>query len=134
MTVSDPPASPVYARYEDFCAADPRRRGDAYELGADWHDGQHRYRACWYEQSGELTLERLSASEPLAVEDFYHGVQGPVEVLAHIPTRAELSLLLGQWPNIAPGQPRTVTHLRALVARRPRPTATAAPRSPESAA
>ncbi len=132
--MSDPPASPVYARYEDFQAADPRRRGDAYELGADWCDQQHRYRACWYQQTGELTLERLSDSEPLAVEDFYQGVQGPVEILAHIPTRAELSLLLGEWPNIAPGQPRTVTHLRALVARRPQPATSAAHRSPDDAA
>ena len=132
--MSDPPDAPVYARYADFQAADPRRRGDAYELGADWHDATHRYRACWYQQTGEVTLERLSDSEPLDVEDFDRGVKGPVEVLARIPTRAELSLLLGNWPNIAPGQPRTTTHLRALVARHPQPTTGTAHRSPNDAA
>lgn len=133
--MSDPPASPIYARYADFQAADPRRRrGDAYELGADWCDGRHSYRACWYQQTGELTLERLSDSEPLAVENFDQGVQGPVEVLAHIPTRAELSLLLGEWPNIAPDQPRTVSRLRALVAGRPEPLTGAGRRSPDAAA
>lgn len=42
----------AYVRYADFLDADARRRGDALELGHDWHDGPHRYRACWYEQTG----------------------------------------------------------------------------------
>ena len=106
---------PIYARYAEFLQADPRRRGDALELGADWVDRGARYRACWYEQTGELTLERLSSSEPMAVEDFSQGVSGPVEILRRIQTRAELTRLLGRWPNIAPREPRTVKRLRELL-------------------
>lgn len=109
-------AHPVYARYEDFLAADPRRQRDAYELGIDWTDGHARYRACWYQETGELTSERLSDHEPLDTEDFHRGVTGPVEVLRRIPTRGELTLLLGEWPNIAVGQPRSLQWLKALVA------------------
>lgn len=105
----------VYERYADFLASDPRRRGDALELGADWEQDGVRYRACWYEQTGEVTLERLSEREPLSVENFHRGVSGPVEVLRHVPTRAELEALLGRWPNIAAFEPRTVRRLRELL-------------------
>lgn len=105
----------LYASYTEFLAADPRRRGDALELGIDWREGAVRYRVCWYEHTGELTLERLS-SRGLDLEDFYAGVSGPVEILSRVPTRRELSALLGRWPNIAPGEPRTVKRLRELLA------------------
>lgn len=108
----------IYACYADFLKADPRRRGDALELGADWQQAGVRHRACWYEQTGELTLERLSPAEPLEAEDFHTGVSGPVEILRRIPTRAELSRLLGSWPNIAPREPRTVARLRELLTAR----------------
>lgn len=116
---------PVYVRYEDFLDADPRRRGDALELGIDWRDGAQRYRACWYEATGELTLERLSDAERLDLEDFHRGVSGPVEILRRIPTRDELDRLLGLWPNVAPGQPRAVNQLRALVDGKPSATVVA---------
>lgn len=114
--VSDDPAGqPVYVRYQDFLDADPRRKDDALELGADWRDGDARYRVCWYEHTHELTAERLSLTEDLKIEDFHHGVSGPVEVISLIATRDELSMLLGDWPNIAPNQPRTLTRLRQLL-------------------
>ncbi len=115
----DDTSHPAYVRYEDFLDADPRRRGDALELGIDWRDGEDRYRACWYEATGELTLERLSRSERLDLEDFYRGVSGPVEILRRIPDRGELDRLLGAWPNSVPGGPRTVERLRALVHEEP---------------
>ena len=107
-------SSPAYVRYADFLHADPRRQGNALELGHDWRDGPRRYRLCWYEETGELTAERLSPGYQLELEDFHHGVHGPVEILARIPTRQELRHLLGDWPNIAPNQPRTLAWLRAL--------------------
>lgn len=113
------PVPLVYTRYEDFLAADPRRQGDAYELGIDWIDGRGRYRACWYPETGELTAERLSDHEPLDTEDFHRGVAGSVEILRRIPTLAQLTLLLGKWPNIAVGQPRTLDRLKALAAGKP---------------
>ena len=111
----DDSSHPVYVRYEDFLDADARRRGDALELGHDWRDGRHRHRVCWYEATGELTLERLSDSDRLELEDFYRGVSGPVEILRRIPTRGELDRLLGAWPNVAVREPRTVPRLRALL-------------------
>lgn len=36
----------IYARYTDFLDADPRRRGDALELGHDWRDDDELYRVC----------------------------------------------------------------------------------------
>lgn len=115
--MSDQPAqTPAYVRYQDFLDADPRRTQDALELGADWRDGDVRYRVCWYEHTHELTAERLSDTEPLSVEDFHHGVAGPVEVLSMIASRDELTALLGQWPNIAPNQPRTLNWLKGVLA------------------
>lgn len=111
----DSSSPPAYVRYRDFLDADPRRRGDALELGTDWRDGHARYRACWYQATGELTLERLRATDALQLEDFHLGVSGPIEILRRVPTRDELDQLLGRWPNIAPGQPRTVQRLRALL-------------------
>jgi hypothetical protein len=106
---------PIYRRYADFLDADPRRRGDALELGTDWLDGDLRYRVCWYENTTELTIEQLSPDEPLDLDDFHRGIQGPIEIIAHIPTREDLSQLLGEWPNIAPDQTHTLTRLRALI-------------------
>jgi hypothetical protein len=84
----------------------------ALELGHDWRDGDHRYRVCWYQQTGELTLERLNHDQSLELEDFHHGVSGPTEILAHIATRQELGHLLGDWPTIARHEPRTTHWLR----------------------
>ena len=107
----------VYVRYADFLRADPRREGDALELGADWRDGDALYRMCWYQETGELTLERLSVKDETDLEDFHRGVSGPVEVLRHVSTREQLDALLGEWPNVAPGEPRDVARLKAIVGR-----------------
>lgn len=105
-----------YVRYQDFLEADPRRRGDALELGHQWRDGTHRYRVCWYEETGELTIERLDADGSLELEDFHGGVSGPVEVIREVKDRQTLEALLGRWPNIAPGEPRTLSRLRERLA------------------
>jgi len=98
--VSDPTA---YVRYADFLDADARRRGDALELGHDWQDGHHRCRACWYQATGELTIERLAdGGVHLDLEDFHQGVRGPIEILARIPTRAALETLKGANSRVAP--------------------------------
>jgi hypothetical protein len=103
----------TYSSYEDFLNADPRRRGDALELGTDWQDGPRRYRACWYQETGELTAECLNDGR-LDLEDFHQGIAGPIHVLRRLPDRPALTALLGDWPNIAPGQPRTLQRLRNL--------------------
>lgn len=113
----DSPAPIAYVRYADFLDARPGRRGDALELGHDWRDGDDRYRACWYRETGELTIERLDPDAALALEDFHGGIAGPVEVLARFTSRAELERALGRWPNAAPDQPRTVEALRELARR-----------------
>lgn len=114
--MSEPAGQPIYVRYKDFLDADPRRKHDAIELGTDWRDGNARYRVCWYEQTHELTAERLSRTDPLAIDDFYHGISGPVEILSMIASHDELSKVLGDWPNIAPNQPRTLVWLKQLLA------------------
>jgi hypothetical protein len=114
--VSEPAGQPVYVRYQDFLDADPRRKHDALELGTDWRDGDARYRVCWYEQTHELTAERLSPTDTLAIDDFYHGISGPIEILSLITSRDELAMILGNWPNIAPNQPRTLAWLKQLLA------------------
>jgi hypothetical protein len=48
------------------------------------------------------------------LEDFHQGVAGPVEVLALIPKRQDLEAPVGQWPHVAPNQPRTLRWLREL--------------------
>jgi len=112
--VAELSTSPPYARYEEFLDADPRRRGDALELGHRWRDGDGRYRVCWYEQTGELTAERLTEDAELELEDFHAGVDGPVEVLARINTRSELERLVGPWPH--PLDARSdLAELRALL-------------------
>lgn len=113
----DSPASVAYVRYADFLDADPGRRGDALEFGNDWRDGDDTYRVCWYQATGELTLERLDPDAELALEDFHRGIAGPVEVLARFGSRAELEQALGPWPNAAPDRPRTVASLRELTRR-----------------
>jgi hypothetical protein len=105
----------LYPRYREFLAGNPGRRGDALELGADWRDGDGHYRVCWYEETGELTFERLASDQPLDLEDFHRGVAGPVEIVALIPDRTRLALLLGEWPNVAVGLPRTLDSLRRLL-------------------
>lgn len=60
-----------YTTYRDFLNSDPRREGSALEFGHNWKDEHgRRYRVCWYEQTGELTAEALSDTEPLYAEDF----------------------------------------------------------------
>jgi hypothetical protein len=110
-----PPPRQIYGRYADFLDGDRRRGGDALELGHDWRDGEERYRVCWYAETGELTCERLAGEEESNLEDFHRGIAGPIEILAHIPTRERLDELLGSWPNIAPNQPRTLRWLRGVV-------------------
>lgn len=100
--------------YQDFLTADPRRFSDALELGHDWFDGHRRYRACWYEETGELTLEGLDDPPQLDVDDFHSGVRGPVQVIAVIPSRRQLEALLGPWPGVERARPRTVSRLRRL--------------------
>jgi len=114
QTQCEQPTSPPYVRYRDFLAADPRRRGDAFELGHQWRDGHERYRVCWYEETGELTAERLAEDAELDLEDFHKGVEGPVEVLAHIETREELERLLGPWPQPL-DERSSLPELRALL-------------------
>lgn len=106
-----------FERYDDFLAADPRRTGEALELGADWRDGDGRYRVCWYEETTELTFERLSNDEGLDLEDFHRGIAGPIEVVALVEDRGALDALLGEWPNVAVGLPRTLGSLRELLGR-----------------
>jgi len=62
--------------YRDFLDADERRRGDALEFGHDWRGPEGRYRVCWYQHTGELTAERLSETQPLALEDFHRRRRG----------------------------------------------------------
>jgi hypothetical protein len=100
--------------YEEFLRGDPRRRGDALELGHDWFARDGRYRACWYEETGELTIEGLGEKLELEVEDFHAGVAGPVEVIAVIPSRTRLEAALGRWPAVERARPRTVARLRQL--------------------
>jgi hypothetical protein len=72
------PARPTPAT-EEFLDADSRRRGDALQFSHRWRDGDGRYRVCWYEQTGELTAERLAEHAELDLEDFHVGVDGPRE-------------------------------------------------------
>ncbi len=111
----EPPKPATYLRYADFLDGDSRRRGNALELGHDWRDGDDCYRVCWYEETGELTCERLAAGDMPHLEDFHAGIAGPIEVLAVLSTREALEELTGRWPNVAPNQPRTVRWLRELV-------------------
>ncbi|MDP2710344.1 MAG: hypothetical protein Q8O56_03920 [Solirubrobacteraceae bacterium] len=106
----------TYEHYADFLAGDSRREGDALELGANWSDGGKFYRACWYAETGELTFERISAAEPLDLEDFHHGIAGPVEIVTRVPDRRTLDALVGRWPDIAAGLPRRLEALRQLIA------------------
>lgn len=109
-----------YVRYQDFLRTDPRRGGgDALEFGHDWRGPDGRYRVCWYQDTGELTAERLSDTEPLDLEDFHRGVTGPVHVIGHIHSRARLNRLIGAWPNVTLPPPHTLARLRELVARQP---------------
>lgn len=112
--MGDVPASPPCARSRDFLAADPRRRGDALELGHRWRDEKGRYRVCWYQETGELTAERLAEDAELDLEDFHEGVNGPVEVLARVQTREELERLVGPWPRPADGGD-SLSELRILL-------------------
>jgi hypothetical protein len=107
-----------FAGYQDFLSADPRRRdGRTLEIGIDWRDGERRFRVCYYTATGELTAEQLAADEPLDLEDFERGIAG-VEVVAVIPTRAELDRMLGPWPAVERCRPRTAERLRELVGHR----------------
>lgn len=130
--MTGPPADRYYPRYEDFLAADPRRREAAHEFGHDWHDGRHRYRICWYPRTHELTAERLSTTEPLELEDFDRGVSGPVEILHRIASQEKVERLLRDQLSIFRSQSRTLEGLRALLATERRPRLLADP--PDSAA
>lgn len=114
-----------YICYADFLDADPRRGGDALELGRDWREGADSYRVCWYAETGELTAERINPSAELDLEDFHSGIVGPIQVLGCIGTREELTLLVGEWPNVAPSAPRTLAWLRERLLTRDCPGAPA---------
>lgn len=111
----EPPTRATYVSYADFLDGDGRRRGNALELGHDWRDGDERYRVCWYEETGELTCERLAAGDMPDLENFHEGIAGPIEVLRVLATRQALEDLIGRWPNVAPNQPRTMRWLRDLI-------------------
>lgn len=87
-----------YERYLDFLEADPRRSGNALELGHRWREAGARYRVCWYESTGEITAERISEGS-IDLDDFHRGVLGPVEILGRLPTRQALEDALGPWPS-----------------------------------
>lgn len=104
--------SPV--AYTDFLAADTRRHGDALELGHDYTDNQdNRYRACWYAETGEMTIELIPDFDALDLEDFHAGI-ATAEVIARF-DRDELESRLGTWPQLTRCWPRTVRRLRELV-------------------
>jgi hypothetical protein len=117
--MNDEPTPSLYLCYEHFLAADDRRRGDVLECGTDWSgQGTARYRVCFYEQTGELTAERLSDEQTLDVEDFHRGVTGPIEILARLRDRAQLETALGEWPRLALVRRRDIGLLRELLHQR----------------
>jgi hypothetical protein len=101
--------------YEEFLASDPRRRGDAIELGHSWFDRAARSRACWYEGTGELTVEGLDNEAEPDIDDFHAGVSGPVRVIAVIRSRRELEALLARWSGLERAWPRSVARVRELM-------------------
>jgi hypothetical protein len=114
--MNDDPTPSLYLCYEHFLEADERRAGDVLECGTDWSgQGSARYRVCFYQQTGELTAERLSEEEPLDVEDFDRGVAGPVEILARLRNRAQLEAALGEWPALPLVRQRDISRLRELL-------------------
>jgi hypothetical protein len=114
--MNDEPTPSLYLCYEHFLAADERRSGDVLECGTDWSgQGSARYRVCFYQQTGELTAERLSDTEPLDLEDFHRGVTGPVEILARLRDRAQLESALGEWPTLPLVRRREIGRLRELL-------------------
>ncbi len=99
--------------YADFLTADPRRRGDALELGHDFTDEQgNRYRACWYAETTEMTIELIPDFDALEVDDFHAGI-ATAEVVGRF-DRHELEDRLGPWPQLTRCWPRTVRRLREL--------------------
>lgn len=119
MTIEPPcddgPSTPATS-YEAFLAADPRRRGDALEIGIDFTDqDDNRYRVCWYAETGELTIESIDL-DALDLEDFHQGVTS-VAIAARL-DREELEDRLGAWPQVEHARPRTLSRLRELLDRR----------------
>jgi hypothetical protein len=102
--------------YREFLDRDPSRcEGRALEIGIDWTDAaDRRYRVCWYEQTHELTIERLSETEPLDLEDFHQGIE-TVEIVCRL-DGTQLEARLGPWPHMRRCRPRTLQRLRALAA------------------
>jgi hypothetical protein len=107
--------SALHETYEAFLAADRRRRGSALELGHDLRGDRVRWRVCWYEETGELTVEDMDDAGGIHVEDFHAGISGPVRVLAVVASRERLETLLGRWPGVERWRPRTVDRLLELV-------------------
>lgn len=104
----------VVLPYETFLAADPRRRGDALEIGHDFTDEHgERCRVCWYRETGEVTIERVDF-DAIDLEDFHQGVLS-AQVAATV-DRATLEQQLGAWPQVEHCQPRTIARLRERLA------------------
>ena len=101
--------------YEEFLAADERRRRGALELGHNLSARDACWRACWYEQTGELTIEAITNAAAIRADDFYAGISGPVTVLATIASQVELERILGSWPLLEIWRPRTRRRLHDLV-------------------
>ena len=100
--------------YEWFLAGDRRRRGNALEIGHDFSADDGQWRVCWYEETGELTLEGVEVAE-FDVDDFHAGISGPVQVLGVVESQRRLETLLGRWPAVELWRPRTVDRLRQLI-------------------
>lgn len=106
------------ASYHAFLTADARRRADALEVGHDFtDDAQGRYRVCFYVETGEVTIERLTGPDALDIEDFDTGIAS-VEVLRAALSRAELDRALGPWPAVERCHPRTLDRLHELLGAR----------------
>lgn len=100
--------------YADFLNADPRRCGDALEIGHDFTDpAGDRHRVCWYAETGELTIERLVHPDALDLEDFHEGI-ATAQVLTRI-DRPTLERLLGVWPQVERLRPHTIQRLHELL-------------------
>lgn len=105
----------IHHSYAGFLAEDPRRIGDALELGHDWRGDGSRWRVCWYAATGELTAEGVADPAALEIEDFHAGITGPVHVLAVIRTQHELEARLGRWPSMDHARPRSLARLHQLI-------------------
>jgi hypothetical protein len=100
-------------RYPDegaFIADDPRRRprsaggGDQCDYGVRWRGSQRGgHRLTWIEDTGELiavtpVIEPAEDNPGGARRYFSHVREGPIELIARIPSQAETERCLRDWP------------------------------------